>query len=266
MRQAHAIALCVTAALVAPLAPAFGQESEPQANNDVAKANNPLAAGVYINNYYTSSIYGGGSANALLLQGIGAFGLGLQQVARVTIPLVTLPDPAGGQQSSGLGDVNLFDLILVTPKDAALRAGVGPLATFPTANSPSFLGTGKWQVGVASAASWNAAPGVILGAIVTWQVSVAGVSSRANTDTLVFRPIGIFKVGSGGLYLRSSANWIFAPLAGSYTVPFGVGLGTLVRVDRSVINIFIEPQFTALHRGQGQPEVQFLTGINWQYF
>jgi hypothetical protein len=48
-------------------------------------------------------------------------------------------------------------------------------------------------------------------------------------------------------------------------VPLGIRLGKVVKSSRTVFNMFIEPQFTILHKGVGQPSVQIFTGLNMQF-
>jgi hypothetical protein len=69
-----------------------------------------------------------------------------------------------------------------------------------------------------------------------------------------------------GYYLRSTAIPTFNLESGDYAVPFGLGAGKVVRVDKVVFNAFIEPQFTFLHDGIGQPALQIFSGINLQLF
>ncbi len=39
----------------------------------------------------------------------------------------------------------------------------------------------------------------------------------------------------------------------------------MIGVGRTVFNIFIEPQFTILHEGVGQPAFQLYTALNMQF-
>lgn len=55
----------------------------------------------------------------------------------------TRPDPHGGY-STGIGDLNLFDIFLL--KTEGIQSGIGPQITAPTAAQDE-LGTGKWQAG-----------------------------------------------------------------------------------------------------------------------
>lgn len=59
--------------------------------------------------------------------------------------------------------------------------------------------------------------------------------------------------------------WTFNLEDDSYSVPLGFGIGKVVKAGHTVFNIFIEPQFTVLHDGVGQPELQVFTGLNMQF-
>ncbi len=39
----------------------------------------------------------------------------------------------------------------------------------------------------------------------------------------------------------------------------------MVKSKKVIYNIFLEPQFSILHEGAGQPKVQFFVGINLQF-
>jgi hypothetical protein len=45
----------------------------------------------------------------------------------------------------------------------------------------------------------------------------------------------------------------------------GFGVGKVVRSGNTVFNMFIEPQYTVLHDGVGQPEFQILAALNLQF-
>ena len=81
--------------------------------------------------------------------------------------------------TTGLGDLNLFDLFLF--KEGGIEFGVGPQITLPTASKDA-TGTGKWQGGAAVIAiapqQWG-----LVGALVTWQHSFAGDDDRATQNT-----------------------------------------------------------------------------------
>jgi hypothetical protein len=59
--------------------------------------------------------------------------------------------------------------------------------------------------------------------------------------------------------------WVFDIEHSTYNVPLGIRLGKVVKAGNTVFNMFIEPQFTILHKGVGQPSVQIFTGLNMQF-
>jgi len=52
---------------------------------------------------------------------------------------------------------------------------------------------------------------------------------------------------------------------GSYNVPVGLGIGQVVPTKGAIFNVFIEPQFTVLSHGAGQPQLQVFVGFNTQF-
>ena len=50
----------------------------------------------------------------------------------------------------------------------------------------------------------------------------------------------------------------------TYYVPVGFGAGKVVKVGSTVFNMWLEPQFTILHDGQGYPAFQIFAGLNLQ--
>jgi hypothetical protein len=59
--------------------------------------------------------------------------------------------------------------------------------------------------------------------------------------------------------------WVFSLETNSYSVPIGLGIGQVIKKDNTVFNIFIEPQWTILHDGVGQPEFTVFVGLNMQF-
>ncbi len=103
-----------------------------------------------------------------------------------------------------------------------------------------------------------------VGGLVLWQASYAGDSERENTNALAVQPFAFWQLG-GGTYLRTAPIWAFNLKSGDYNVPFGFGIGQVMRLGKTVFNIFIEPQFTILHEGVGQPAFQLYTALNMQF-
>lgn len=95
-------------------------------------------------------------------------------------------------------------------------------------------------------------------------MSFAGEADRARTNLMAAQIFGIWKLG-GGTYLRSSGIWQFNLESGHYNIPFGLGIGQVIKTDNLVFNILAEPQFTVLHHGVGQPQLQLFFGLNTQF-
>jgi hypothetical protein len=132
----------------------------------------------------------------------------------------------------------------------------------PTATD-EVLGQGKWQLG-AAAVAFKATPKVQVGGLITWQASVGGDSDRPSTSLMAVQPFAIWQLG-GGTYLRSTGVWTFDLKSGDYAVPMGFGLGQVLKSGKVIYNLWLEPQFTILHDGTGQPKVQLFAGLNLQF-
>ena len=230
---------------------------------DIGKANNPLADmnALDFQNYYVPSMYGvpNVNSNTMDLRGVIVSG---RQIIRATLPFQSTP--VGQEQNkSGLGDFSVFDAIVLTPKTSETQFAVGPLLTAPTATNTA-LGQGKWQLGAAAVAIHPLAAGSIVGALVTWQHSVAGDQDRPTAHASTLQPLAIFSIG-GGYYYASRATMVFDFYNDRYLVPIGTGVGKVFKVGHTVMNAWVEPQFTVYHKGQGLPSFQLFMGINLQW-
>jgi hypothetical protein len=246
--------MCVAAA-----GPAFAQD---QASVDAQKqANNPLANIKAINfqNYYVPKLYGVPDQTADTFWFRTVFPI-KRWLFRASLPLNTVP--TGLQESkSGLGDFNVFGAYLVRA-NPDFSFGVGPLLVLPTATEDE-LGSGKVQIGGAVVAFDASSAVVQYGGLVTFQASVAGDDVRDDTSLFILQPFGFLQLGKG-TYLRTAPIWVFDLKTGHYNVPFSVGIGKVMKVDRVVYNVFVEPQWTVLHNGTGQPVMQIFAGVNVQ--
>lgn len=77
---------------------------------------------------------------------------------------------------------------------------------------------------------------------------------------------GNFFEEAGGFYARSSGLMTFDFESDRYLVPFGIGVGRVLKIGGAVVNAFIEPQFSAYSKGNAQPQWQAFSGINFQWF
>ena len=93
---------------------------------------------------------------------------------------------------------------------------------------------------------------------------MSGDDDREDVGLLTAQPLAIMQIGSG-YYLRSTGVIQVNTRTGDYNVPFGLGAGKVFRSGRAVLNAFLEPQWTVLHDGVGQPAFQLFAGLNVQF-
>jgi len=244
------------------MAAAAGAQSAEDAN----KANNPLnlAPSLGLQNYYTPRLFGTRAhTNDFLLRPTLPIApgdwVGVPQILRPTVPISTRPRADGGYRS-GLGDISVFDIFLLS--EGEVNLGVGPMLTLPTATDAE-LGAGKWSGGL-SAVAVHSSPRGLLGGLVQWQHSFAGQSRRETVHSATLQPFLIHNL-PGGWYLRSTATWTFDLQHGQYYIPLGAGAGRAWRVGKTIVNAFVEPQWTVAHRGDGLPQFTVFAGLNFTF-
>ncbi|AMW83603.1 hypothetical protein ACI2KL_15060 [Pseudomonas yamanorum] len=247
--------------LVASVLPAISAQAD---NADTAnKSNNPLnlAPGANLQDYYTPKLFDTNAhTNDMLLRGTLPVApsdfIGVPQLLRATLPISTRPDPHSGY-TTGVGDLNLFDIFLL--KTEGVQLGIGPQITAPTAEHDE-LGTGKWQAGLAAVAI-DASPRGLLGALVQYQSSFAGDSDRAHVESATFQPFIIHNLPKGW-YLRSTGTWTFDLKNDTHYIPIGFGAGKAWKSGSNILNAYIEPQWTVARKGDGLPQFTLFAGIN----
>ncbi len=236
--------------------------------NNTTQANNPLANITALNfhNYYIPKLSNAPSdayLNTTWIRFAKPFSDG-KWLLRVSAPLntVTLPNKVGSvNTTSGLGDVNAFLSYNFYSKPTG-TIGVGPLISSPTATD-DLLGSGKWQGGLAMVVFMAKSPVFQYGGLLTWQASFAGDSDRNSTNMAAVQPFFMCQLGKG-TYLRHVPIWAFDIENKSYHIPMGLGIGKVVKVNNTVFDLFLEPQYTVLSKGT-QPQLQFYAGINLQF-
>lgn len=234
-----------------------------EAAQDAAQANNPLAdiQAFNIHNYYIPEVSGpvDDTANTLWMRYAQPFG---RWLFRGSLPFNRVPT-VDGNSTSGMGDLNAFLAYLFDTGDPSRSVGVGPQLTLPTATDDA-TGTGKYQAGFAAVYFDASSTTFQWGGLVTWQKDFAGDDDRDDTSTLAIQPFYFFQLGEG-LYVRGAPIWVFDLENNRYNVPIGLGLGKVFPTEKVVYNAFIEPQFTVLEKGPGQPEFQVFIGFNMQF-
>jgi hypothetical protein len=232
---------------------------------EVNAANNPLTPKITVNlqDYFLPSLnrLGNRQANQGLLRGlVPSDAFGVPQLVRFTLPLVTTPTFPSGSDT-GLGDLTVFDLVVIPTKSVVF--GVGPLLVAPTATSRN-TGTGKWQGGAAAVGvapqSWG-----LLAGLVTYQHSFAGDDDRPTAQIVTAQPIVTYNLPAG-FYLRSTGVMTFDLGNNTTTIPVGFGAGKVWSFGNgNTVNAFAEPQYSVIHSGVGVPIWQIFAGINFQF-
>jgi len=232
--------------------------------NEITQANNPLAnlKAFNLQNYFYPTISGfnttGDTAWLRYAQPIDKF------LIRASLPIQTFPVSQNGARQTGTGDFNIFAVYTFDTGNSNVSAGIGPLLVAPTA-SPTLLGAGKWQGGLAGV-YYNASSKVFqYGGLVTYQADFAGQQNRQHTSILTAQPFAFYQLGKG-LYLRSAPIWTFNFYNNTGVIPLSLGVGKIVKVNKTVYNFFIEPQFAVYHHGLGQPTSQIYAGLNMQFY
>ncbi len=240
-----------------------GMYAQSPSDEEVAKqANNPLASikTVNVHNYYMPNLYGVPDATVnqtwiRYAQPVGPL------LIRVSMPFENTSFP-NESPSTGLGDLNAFIIYKLSKPTSGTDFGIGPALTFPTGTNG--MGADKWQAGISAIAFAHSNPVVQVGSLITWQQSFAGDGDKPNVSMLTPQLFFMFQLGKG-TYLRSTGLWNFNLENGDYNVPLGLGIGKVIKSKNAVFNVFMEPQYSVLVKGMGQPQLQVFIGFNTQF-
>ena len=242
--------------LILPTGPASAEEQA--ATKDAAQANNPLANMTAFNlqNYYIGELTESDKdANQFWLRFAKPFSVaGTNWLMRASLPVNTFPTPPEGDTKTGLGDFNVFAAYLFDTGNPAVSFGLGPQLTAPTATKDE-LGSEKWSAGFANVLFNAKSPKFQYGYLLTWQHSFAGEDDRDDVNVGAFQPFLFYQLG-GGFYLRGAPIWVYNFETDDYSVPLGLGLGKVIARDKTVYNLFVEPQYSVADEGPGWPEWQ----------
>ena len=168
-------------------------------------------------------------------------------ISRIIQPIVWQPYPnqtTGGEY--GLGDMNpTFFLSPRKPKKVIW--GVGPAFVIPTATN-DILGQGKFSMGPSVVALAQPGPWT-LGALVNNVWSVAGSGSRPDVNQMLLQYFINYNLKKGW-YLSISpiltANWN-ATSGNVWTVPFGGGVGRVMKLGFQPVNLTAQFYGNAVH-------------------
>lgn len=228
--------------------------------NPLNLANNPLTdvSALQVQTYYQPVLRDGAGtqANLPFLRAIFPYtAFGRRNLMRISMPTASTAWNAS-TSVAGFGDLAIFSIPIFDFGDA--RIGIGPLVVVPTASSPE-LGLGKWQLGGQAVIS-KPYPWGLLAALAGYQQSLDGSSKDLVIQPFIFRHIG------NGYYLRSSGITSINLARRTAAVPIGLGIGRVNRLaDGNLLNIYVEPQVSAIASGALQPLLQVFAGFNLQF-
>jgi hypothetical protein len=175
-------------------------------------------------------------------------------ITRIIQPIVWQPYPdsnSGGNY--GFGDMNPT-LFLSPAHPGKVIWGAGPTFVLPTATDPS-LGQGKWSIGpsfvvLTQPGHWT------LGVLANNVWSFAGNSDRASVNQLLLQYFVNYNL-SRGWYLTMqpiiTANWAASSSKDVWTVPFGGGVGRIMKVGFQPINLSAQVYANAVHPAGTSP-------------
>ena len=100
----------------------------------------------------------------------------------------------------------------------------------------------------------------LLAALVAYQQAFDG-----SARSLTIQPFLFYNL-TDGFYLRSSGITAIDFGRQRAVVPVGLGLGHVRRLaDGNVLNLYLEPQYSVVQSGPGQPSFQIFAGFNIQF-
>lgn len=241
---------------------------------DLAKANNPLAnmKAFNVHHYYSPSLSGqDGNTNATMFRYAQPL-LGGKVLLRATLPTFNGSN-AGGTEYSGLGGLNLFTTYSFTDASSPVVFGAGPMVTTPNLTSGHMSVNGvdvddpfedtPWSVGGAMVFFSAKNPRFQYGGLLTYEHSIDAVEGKDKSMAIV-QPFMMVQLGKGN-YLRSAASTQLDFENDKYYVPVGMGVGKVTKIGSTVINFFIEPQYTVYSNYAGASNFTVFGGMNFQF-
>jgi hypothetical protein len=161
-------------------------------------------------------------------------------ITRTIGALVYQPDITMSHQGTfGLNDINP-SFFLSPAKPGKLIWGAGPTFLLPTA-SDDVLGTGKFSIGPAVVALVQ--PGKwTLGVLVNNLWSIAGSGGRPDVNSMTFQYFVNYNLKKGYYVTIQpiiTANWN-APSGNVWLVPFGGGIGRIMRLGFQPVNVSVQ--------------------------
>jgi hypothetical protein len=169
-------------------------------------------------------------------------------ITRIITPIVFQPTVSQpiNQGATGFGDLNP-SFFLSPAKASKIIWGAGAAVVLPTATN-RVLGQGKWSMGpslvvLAQPGKWT------LGGLVNNVTSFTGQSRRADVNQMLFQYFINYSL-KHGYYITwqptITANWE-ATNGGRWVVPFGGGVGRIMKFGYQPVNVTAQFYGNAIH-------------------
>jgi hypothetical protein len=180
-----------------------------------------------------------------------SFGKDWNLIIRWIAPVIFQPV---GPQSGFYGFGDMQPAFFLSPKRGKLIWGVGPQLLLPTATKTGILGQGKFGLGptvvvLVQPGKWT------VGALVNNVWSVAGHSDLPNVNQFLLQYFINYNL-SKGWYLTwqptLTANWQ-ATNGGRWVVPFGGGIGRIMKIGFQPVNVGLQFYGNAAHPAGASP-------------
>jgi hypothetical protein len=160
----------------------------------------------------------------------------LEQLIRPTFQVVTVPGNKTASTTTGLDDIQLFDLFVMPwpdQQETRFRWGVGPYFVFPTSTT-QFSGHGAWQLGPAWAFSFRQIPHLNIAGLFQQATSFAYASSHSvPVSSITIQPILSYQLGKGWYAKSSDATWTINFRHNTSTqMPLSAGVGKVFDLGR----------------------------------
>jgi hypothetical protein len=156
--------------------------------------------------------------------------------------------PTQTADAYGLGDVN--PSFFLVPKKSKVIWGIGPTFVLPTATNTTFLGQGKFSIGPSVVVVIQPKPWT-MGFLVNniWSVAEHSDIDKPAVNQFLLQWFVNYNMKKGG-YLNTSpivtANRR-APSGGVWTVPFGGGVGRIMKIGFQPVNLTAQVYGNAVH-------------------
>ena len=243
-------------------------QAQSDAASDAAQANNPLAdiTAFNIQNYYIRELTGPGDfdANQFVLRYAKPVQIGNSNwLIRASLPFNSFPVGDAGSTESGIGDFDIFAAYQIDTGDPAVSFAIGPQIVAPTATDDR-LGSDQWQLGFANVYFNARSAKTQYGYLLTWRGGVGDTNGRERVSLGAFQPFVFYQLG-GGWYTGGAPVWTYNFRNDDYSVPLGIRLGKVFKKNKTVYNVFVEPQWSVHDSGTGLPKKQIYFAVNMQF-